>query len=457
MTRAFKNIIAISLASTLLVACGGKIETKPSPLPALTPTAWSEWKAPQTAAFLSWDSLNDPILSGLIKEGLANNLDMESAEQSLRASNLSFAAAQATRLPFVSTAGSASRSGQIDGSSYSSFSTSLSASYELDVWGRRGNRINSAQINLEGSEISLQSARISIAGQIADTYLNIRALDKKIALNNKSLKSANDLKNFIQARMNVGLAIRNELDRQEVQIANLESNIEATKSSRHQLVNTLAVLMGKTPGSYSFTEIEGTLIAPNKLSPATPAEVLRHRPDIKQAELSLARSYIDVDMVRTSLYPRFSLSTGASTSGGALDDLFKVVSLPWSAATSINLPILDAKARKTEVALAALGHEQVITRYKKTILGALRDVESALANQDSIARRRESLSREIASQQRVSNETREKYKAGRADAIDLLLDDNALIRIELSEVDFWRNSMSSTIGLLRAFGVDPAT
>lgn len=446
----------MAVSSTLLLAgCAGKIETAPSPLADMTPDGWKNWTAPEPNNFLSWGSLNDPALIDLIHQGLSNSLDMESAEQRLERAKLNYSSSEASRLPFVSASASASRSGELDGGSGNNFSASLSASYEVDIWGRRKQRIASSELNVQDAKISMQSARISLASAIADAYFNIRAMDKKIILQQKSLTSAIEQRKFVEARLKAGLVIRNDLDRQDVQIADLETNIEGIKSSRSLRVNSLAVMLGKAPGDFTFAESDDVLNTPSILSPNTPAEILRNRPDIKFQEISLAQSLISVDLVRTDLYPSFSLSTGANAGSSNLGNLFDVITLPWSVAVNAALPLLDGKARETQIKLAALGHEQVITSYKKTILVALSDVESALARQASIGRQKESFARKVASQQRVSRDTQEKYKAGKASAFDLLIDSNALIGVEQQEVDLWLSSVTSTVGLLRAFGIDP--
>jgi multidrug efflux system outer membrane protein len=455
MSKFSKGIMLSICSIFLLASCSGKIGIAQSPLDSMTPANWSEWQPINGNQYISWSSLNDIFLTELISQGLETSLDIESANQRLLSAQISFEASSATRIPFVYFSMSERRFGQLDGNGNRAYSSSLSASYEVDLWGRREKSIQSSELSVKDAQVAMQSARISLAAGIADSYFNIRALDKKIILQQKSLAAAEKTRTLVEARLKAGLVIRTDLDRQDVQIAGLQTNIESLRSNRVQFVNALASILGKLPGEFKLAVSGAPLNLPANLSPYTPAEILRNRPDIKSQEILLAKSSINVELVRTDLYPTFALSASADSGSVHLDDLFSSALLPWSQITQATLPLLDGKARETQVKLAALGHEQVITGYKRTLLSALRDVETALARQDSIRRQRESLDRQKESQKRVSRDTQEKYKAGKASAFDLLSDSNQLIIVEQQEVDIWLSSATSTVSLLRAFGVDP--
>lgn len=450
-TRIFVFILTLSLTS-----CGTKLPRDDSPLAGLTPDGWKEWIAPDASDYISWDAFKDAALQGLIERALDDSLDMESARLRLRSAEISLGAASASKLPNVSLSSGYSRSGDFEGGrSASSWSLSSGASYEVDIWGRVSDRVKLSAHGLEIAQISLQSARISLVSSIATAYFNIRALDRNLFLRKQSLEAAVSQREFTAARFKAGLAVMVDVDRQDILVADLEAGIEDLKSQRAQTENGLAVLLGVVPQTFMLAVNEADFPAVIRLSPGTPSEILRNRPDIKIAEISLASSHINVDLVRTNLYPSFNLSAGANVSSGSLGSLFKNILLPWSGAINTTLPLFDGGRRRAELKQAYLGHEQELISYKGTILNALQDVENVLSQQESIARQQESLKRQVAAQKRVSGEAKAKYKAGSISALDLLLDENALIAVQQQEVNVWLNGVLAYISMLRAFGVDP--
>jgi outer membrane protein TolC len=307
------------------------------------------------------------------------------------------------------------------------------------------------------SQISLKSARITLAGRVATSYFNIIALDKKLDLKMLSLEKAFAMRDFVTARFEGGLAVAMDLDRQDVQVADLQTSLESLKASRVRYENTLAVLLGEMPQSFKIEKYNLDLKYSKRLAPGAPMDILRARPDIQSAEASLAISHISYDLMRKRLYPTLSLSAAASLASDSISTFFDVISLPFRASSSSSLPIFDGGKRQTEIDLATLNHQQVITGYKKTILNALRDVESALSQQESIARQKISLARKRRSQEKVSTEAKVRFEAGSSSAINLLQDENALIRVQEQEVNLWLSGALSTVGLLKAFSVDPQT
>ncbi len=450
------STVTAIMISISLTACAPRLDMNDTPLQKLTPKAWKKWSAPDTSSYISWDTLNDPRLKQLLGRALINNLDIETARQRLKSSEISLRSQKSALYPSLSFNNNISYGGDLNTSrNNASFSRSIPASYEIDIWGRNSDRAKSAQHRVHIAKISLRSARISLAARVSAAYFNITALDRRLDLRRLSLQKAFELREFVKARFEGGLAVAMDLDRQDVQVADLQTAIEELKASRAASENNLAVLLGKTPEEFEFKKQNIPLTASKKLLPSAPIDILRARPDIQIAESSLAISHISYDLMRKRLYPTFSLSAAASLASNSLSTFFDVLSLPFRAAAGSSIPLFDGGRRQAEIDQASLSHKMVITNYKRTILNALRDVETALARQESIARQKESLERKRQSQEKVSKEAKARFEAGSISSINLLQDENALIRVQEQEVNLWLRGKLSAIGLLRVFGVDP--
>lgn len=457
MKTAWAKLTLVSVLAASLTACGKQVEPSLSPGEQLAPVSWKQWTGPVETSRLTWNSFQDPILEDMISEALENNLTIESAARSLERARIQHNVTDGTRQPQVSAQISAERAGQIDGGSSSLFSLSIPASYEFDVWGRRAHRVEAARLQTELASLRLHTVRISIASSVADFYFSLRSIDRQLSLKARSRESIVRQRDMTASRVKGGVAITRALDQLEVQVANLETSIEELKSQRRQQEGRLAVLLGKMPQDFTFEVNPGYLLpgAP-PLSIGTPAEVLRHRPDIKTAELQLLLADIEAEQVRTQLFPSLTVTAAASTNADKLDGLFDFVSLPWSVGSFLTLPILDGGARKADVLLATLEQDEQVTQYRQSVLDALVDVETALASEASLRRQQATAERQRQIQERISSDTKAMFNSGRLSSLDLIIEEQNLINIEETEVRLWQQSMAVTISLLRAFGVDPA-
>ncbi len=452
-----KNIVAGLSISTLLMACSHNFEERNSPLEMSAPLSWKQWSGPITSSQLNWHSFNDIYLNALISEALKENLNLESARRTLQRAIIQDQVNKGSRSPLVNFNAAASRNGQLDGGSVNSFSLSVPASYEVDLWGRRGQRIENSEIFAELARIDLQTSRISIAALVAEFYFGLRSTDRLILLKERSLASIVKQREITDARVRGGVATVTDLDRQDVQVADLQASIEDLRSTRKQTENRLAVLLGKSPQDFSFQADQNfDLASAPLLTIGTPLEVLRHRPDIKSAELRLASAHVSAELVRTRLFPSLAVSVSASANNSNLSNIFDFVFLPWDVASNFSAPLLDGGARRAELELAELDLDNEVTFYKDTILNALVDLESAFASEESLRRQQETIRRQSVIQERISEETKVKFNSGRASSLDLIIEEQNLIRIEEAEVSLWRQSMLITISLLRATGVEPS-
>jgi NodT family efflux transporter outer membrane factor (OMF) lipoprotein len=457
MTMRVRKALIFIFVFILLSACVNKLSEVDSPLIQMTPDQWRQPKLPDAVNTLLWTAFQDPVLDRLMSAALEKNLSIELTKQRLHAAQIALQSLRASVLPRVNLTGGYTRNGGKHLANNNRWITQAGAAYEVSLWGRVAKQTQLKVFDRSVAEVDLQAARITLASKIAEKYFRLWSTDRRLQLQKQSLGKAKKRRELVNARFKGGLAIMSDVDRQDVLVADLETNIADLNSNRTLLENSLAVLLDTPLQSFNFDVNSRQLSSLIKLSPGTPAEILRNRPDIKTAELSLAQSHINVDLVRTRLYPTLDLTAAISYSADDLGSLFDTALLPWNVLVDFAQPIFDGGVRQAELDREALRHQQVITKFKSTVLTAIQDVESVLVQQASIIRQQESVKRKRAAQQRITDQAALKYLQGEISALDLLIDENALIEVEKQEVDVWLRGMLASIYLLRALGVDPLT
>ena len=235
------------------------------------PAAWSESIPVAARSDVLWASFDDPILRGLIAQGLANNPGLQSTRLSLEAANIAIEDAEARRGVIVSATGPNIGVSEGKARDLSGFvSLSGGASYEIDLWGRLATNVALSELSYANVEQNIRTARISLAGQIAQTYFDLRVDDALLELQIDQLGLIRRQRDVAQVRFDAGVRTRLSVAQFDVEIQSLLSGIETTIAGRRQSEQTLAILLGQSPQSFSIDAIPLVLFEIPRVSPDTP-------------------------------------------------------------------------------------------------------------------------------------------------------------------------------------------
>ena len=449
-----RTFIAIAVA-VVLTGCATQQMPEHNSREELTPADWKNPVSDLAILTANWGSFGDSVLTELIGLALENNPDITTAVESLNASRVGLDDARKARGVGYSITAGASTSKTRDFDALESYNVTGTASYEVDIWGKRRDDVTLAELDIVGAELSLLTTRISLAAEVADAYYSIRVSDEQLEYKRQALDFILKQQSQIEARRKAGIVTGVEVDRQEVEVQRLRFQIEDLKGSRSLQEDRLATLTGRAPQAFNLPAIDKLVLPYVHLEPDMPAEVLRSRPDIRSAEARLEASAIRFGLAKKAFYPTISLTGNTGYASDSLSDLLKDASWSYTTAASLITTLLDNGARTRNVERARIAAAQQIASYRKSILTALSDVESALNQQEVSLRQLEIQQLALASQERVTREAEARYRLGSTSGFELINQQRALLSQHESILATQLSGIQATIRLFRAVGIAP--
>ena len=369
------------------------------------------------------------LLTGLVEKALAANPDLKQAIARVRQSRASRAKAGADYYPTLDVGGSAStkRVSKASSSTPSGierdwYEAGFDAGWETDVFGGVRRSVEAAEAELQSVQADLENARVSLAAEVARSYIEARTYQYRLDVARANIKAQEETYGLIESQFEAGLS--NELDTQQAcynledtrsQLPSLRSGLEAAK-------NSLAVLTGQAPGSL-HAELEARSpipVPPVTVAVGVPANTLRRRPDIRCAERQLAAENARIGVATAELYPKFQLLGSIGLESIDSGDFFDKASRTWSLGPSISWRIFDAGAIRRNIEVQSAVAEQYLAAYEGAVLGALEDVENALTTYAEEQIRRDHLKHAVDAAQRAADLAQDRYAAGLVDFSNVL-------------------------------------
>ena len=356
--------------------------------------------APSEIEFSTWwEAFGDPVLTALIRQALAQNLDIAAATARIRearaleraagaaASPTLAADASATRqrisenaIPVVPGAGGGASGGfGLPGQEFNSFRAGFDAAWEIDLFGRNRRSVEAASARTDAAVWSRRDAEVSVAAEVARTYFGLRTSLERLANAETELERRERLERLIAARAAGGLATDQELSRHKADRAAAGAAIPPLRAEAQAQRHALGVLAGVGAQAYAAGLSQPPASATVDVPPGLPSDLLRRRPDIRRAERELAAATADIGVAVADLYPRFSLTASPALVSTALASLLEWGSRAFSAGAGLDWPLFDGGRRRASVEARSARQEQALIAYRKTVLGALQDVEDALS------------------------------------------------------------------------------
>jgi outer membrane protein, multidrug efflux system len=438
---------------------------------------------PHSAAPLSdselgtwWNSFGDRKLDELVNRAIAQNLDVETAAAKIREARAEEKAAGAALLPTVSTNASVTRqrisenaipippgsggavggggSFGLPGSEFTTWRAGFDASWEIDLFGKTRRSIEAATARTGAAIWTRRDIQVSAAAEVASAYLELRTLQQRILLATAEVERQQRLERLIRARLRGGLVTGEDLEQQSSGLANARAAIPPLRASQDIEIHKIGVLTGDSPEAL-VAELGPAgplpLLTPD-VPAGLPSDLLRRRPDIRAAERSLAASTADIGVATAELYPSFSLSAAPALVSTALASLLTWGSRSFTAGASLDWPIFNGGRTRANIEVKNAKAQQALVAYKKTVLGALQDVEDALARIDNDRKAIADLEAALASARRAEDIARERYTGGLVTYSDVLGEQARRISLENRVVEMRGSQALDTIALYKALG-----
>jgi outer membrane protein, multidrug efflux system len=354
-----------------------------------------------------WTRLDDPALDRLIARASAGNLDLKQAVARIRQARAQFGIAtgdiapsldaegqiQTSRISENVAAGVAPPQSRTD----TFYSLGLDASWEIDLWGRIRRNIESAEASLGAQIEDYRDVLVVLYAEVADTYVQIRTLQARIGSALSNVRTQQGALELTINRNRAGLAPDLDVRQAELNLATTQAFVPTLRAALAQSINRLAVLLGQFP---SALQAEIAQEAPIPSPPAEvvvglPTELLRQRPDIRQAERELAAQTAQIGVATADLYPALSLSGAFAFESFSSSDLLQWDSRAFQFGPTLRWNIFDAGRIRSNIVLQEAVTEAALASYEQTVLSAVEEVETAMAAYLQEMQRREALRRSV--------------------------------------------------------------
>jgi len=385
------------------------------------------------------------VLSQLVDQAIAGSPTVRQARARVMEARARRGIASAGLFPWLDASGAASRtstddrgladSGSAPGNANlngdKSYSVGLDASWELDLFGGQRRTVESANAQLGASEADLRDVLVTLLGDVALSYLDVRTAQSRLDYAQRNLETQRELTDITRWQSEAGLATALEVEQANSSYEQTRAAIPTLESTLTQAMNRLAVLTGRPPGELTsmLSEAKPIPVAPPEVAAGVPTDVLRRRPDIRAAERRLAAQTAQVGVATAALYPSLSLAGSISLQSTSAGDVFDGFQTSRGL-LSLTMPIFHAGALRQNVAVQNALVDQALATYESTVLTAYEDVENALNAWNNEQRRNEALVASAASARVASDLALMQYNSGLVDFQTVLNADRQLITTE---------------------------
>jgi outer membrane protein, multidrug efflux system len=417
--------------------------------------------AADTVDTLWWKQFNDPVLDQLIDEALAHNTNVQIA-----AANVEQAAAvlTQTRSQFFPTVGY-NASGQRQRSVEPAFAAQipnypnptnayqalLSASWEIDLWGRIRRQSESAYANVLATDEARRGVILSLVASVANSYLQLRGLDAQLAVAKQTLQTYKESVDLFTLQFQYGQVSQMNVAQAESQYESAAAQIPLIESQIAQTQSSLAVLIGRDPGPIVRGKSVYDLALP-QVPAGVPSALLERRPDLLQAEQQLIAANAQIGAAKALYFPTISLTGGLGSASTELSKLFSGPSRVWSYAGSVVGPIFTFGAVSGQVAQAEAAQSSALLNYQLSIRNAFADVDNALVANQKLQEQLAAQVKLVAALKQYTELARMQYDGGYTSYSTVLQAEQALFPAELNLASIRAQVFGSSVNLYKAMG-----
>ena len=428
-----------------------------------SPNAWriDYPKATEVANTKWWEQFGDPVLNELVETALRENLDIQIAAARI---DQFIGALTSTRSQLFPQIGYGADASRVRASAvgqpplppgadpyFNLYQASLSASWQLDLFGRVRRLTEAAQAQVYASEQAQHGVVLSLVAGVATSYIALRALDRQLQIAQSTANNFTATARLFELRFKSGIVAKTELMQIKSQQQQALAAIPAFEQAIAAQENLISILLGRNPGPIPRGKTIDQLVAP-QIPADLPSTLLQRRPDILQAEYNLVAANASIGAARALYYPNISLTGLLGTVSTVFNSLFTEPATAGLLAAGITGPIFTFGGIEGQVASAEAQNRQALLVYRQTVLGAFRETNDALTgSQKKIA--------EVAFQQERVVALREfarlstlRFDKGVSGYLEVLVAENELFAAELAAVRLLADRYVQVINVYQAMG-----
>ncbi len=491
--------VAAMLASTALSAC--EMGPNFTPPRAAVPAAYiSDQPASETTPYVSgdsvdpawWERFNDPELTKLETEAVSQNLDLQIATERLLEAEAEAQITGAELYPTLGGAASYTREGPskegiftalTGGASGAStnaatvaggaagaiggggapgsaiapldlYQYGLQTMYDLDLWGKNRRAVEAAIAAARGSQEARRASLLNVEAQVASNYIQLRGTETVLGITQQNLKSAQQLVDLTVERQDAGLTTSLDVANARATAAEIASQIPTLTAQRDALVNQIGLLLGVTPEVLPAELITpgAVPLVPPSVPIGMPGDLLRRRPDVREAEQDLHEATAETGVAVASFFPDISLSASASLQALQFKNLNMFKAITYAFGPDITIPLFEGGQLTGQLKLRKAQQREAALNYAKTVLTAFYQVDTALVNYDQEHATLDQLAIDTKQSQIALSLAEDQYKQGLADYLTVLDAQQSFLSAQQSQAGAVEAVANDLVTLYQALG-----
>jgi multidrug efflux system outer membrane protein len=436
-----------------------------------TPPTWREIPVAEAQSLANipwWELFDDAQLQELIRIALVENKDLKIAVERIEEARARYGFTKADFWPKVDLSGTAGRlrfnSGSLihtpegdaeaitEGTETAIYAVSADVSWELDFFGRIRRASEAQQALFLGTQEARRSAVITLVADVARAYFELRDFDRRLEIARSTIQSRREYVQFAKDRFEGGITPELDFRQAEAELARVETVVFDLERLIALKENELSVLLGRNPGPI----LRGRGLHEQKRPAAVPAglpsELLDRRPDLREAEQTLAAATANIGEAKAMLFPRIALTGSYGTASTDFDTLFEGPSKSWNIIGNLLQPIFHAGKNKRRVEITESRQRQTLYAYERTILQAFRETEDALVTYQKTGEQDKAQTVRVDAERKVLELADLRYKGGVAEYLEVLDAQRSLFDAELEEAQTLGTHYVALVRLYKALG-----
>lgn len=410
---------------------------------------------------------SDPLLQALIDEGLEKNFDLQIAYLRIQQGEANLGMAKAAYFPSVALVG------QVDQTRLSaadpttgaprdrnslayhkeSYNLGISASWELDVWGKLNRKSRAAYAQFLGSLAYRNLIQTSLVSNIATSYYSLLALDEQLKVTNETIELLKESTSTMESLKEAGQLTGASVEQSRALLYSTLVSVPALQSQIRQLENSICLMLGRKPGAIVRSTFKDQQVT-EQMSFGIPAQMLAKRPDVQQAELAFRQAFELTNVAKASFYPTISLSSGmiGYAATNSLAQFFRPENLFASLVGGLTQPLFAKKQLITQLKVAKAQEQEAYVTFEKTVLSAGKEVSDILHNHETSLAKNEPRQKQVEALSNAVFFTQELLKAGEGTYLEVLTAEQNLLQAQLGQISDKLEQLQESVNLYRALG-----
>ena len=411
-----------------------------------------------------WTRFEDSTLDSLIAVALSNNYNLQSIEATLEKSRLSYQQSKSAFYPSLSLDAqydlSETSLNYYEETSSDQYRTNgylnagLNATWEIDVFGKNRDNVKANKKSYLATEASYQNAIMNLCAQVATVYFNLRSYQQQLIVANQNIASEKNILDITIARYESGLGTQLDVSQAKSVYYNTLATIPRLDAYITQCVNNLAILLGTYPSNLkdSFNDISELPSIRHIVNVGIPADVIRNRPDVRQAELNIEAQAAIIGATKADFYPKFKITGSFGYLSHDLDEFFNNESMMFQVTPSISWNLFSGMEIRKTVQMSEIALEECIDNYNNVILNAIQEVETEMSNYANALKTIEMGQQVVEQGNKTLELSIDLYKRGLGTFTNVLDAQRTVLSDQNYLVSAWNSALLALVRLYTALG-----